>query len=312
MKRVRVTVPASSANLGPGFDCIGLALSLYHTLTVTERPGPGHSLDIHVTGEGADLIAKTEKNAVYRAMLSVSEASGVEWGHLEMESHSEIPMSSGLGSSAAAVLAGLAAGSLLTGRALDHQDLLRAGLSIEGHSDNVVPSLLGGFAVACAGADGSLDFIKLDVPAGVEAVVAVPDFRLSTADSRRVLPEMVAFDDAVRNHARVALLTAAMASGKLDFLRTAMADCLHQPYRIELVPGFDDVRDAALEAGAIGAALSGAGPAVIALVRAGEDRPGPAMQEAWRSHGITSRVITPSVDRDGLRWSLDDQQEELG
>ena len=303
MKRVRVTVPASSANLGPGFDCLGLALSLYHSLTVTERPGSG--LEIQVTGESADLISKTEDNAVYQAMLEVFEASGYERGHLTLESHSEIPMSSGLGSSAAATLAGLAAGKLLTGQALDHHDLLSVGVSIEGHSDNMVPSLLGGFSVACAGEGGSVDCIRLDVPMGVEASVAVPDFPLSTIESRRVLPKTVPFDDAVHNHAKVALLTAAIATGGLEFLRRAMEDRLHQPHRARLIVGFEEVCAAARDGGAVGVALSGAGPAIIALVESGDEAPGLAMHAAWREFEIESRILTLRADQKGLQVDPD-------
>ncbi len=303
MKRVRVRVPASSANLGPGFDCLGLALSLYHSLTVIERDGEG--IEIFVAGEGADDLPRDEENAVYRAMDSFFQDSGYRPGRLSIESESEIPVGRGLGSSAAAVLSGLAAAALLSGREVDARGLMALAAGLEGHVDNVAASLLGGFCVvgplSTGSGSGLGEFIRMEAPDGLAAAVAVPDFTVDTRRARAVLPATVTFGDAVANQGRVAMLTAAMASGRLDLLAASMEDCMHEPHRAALVPGLDRVCRAAVEAGAYGAVLSGSGPSVLALVRPGDDAPGSAMKEAWRQEGVSSRALLLDIDRVGLR-----------
>jgi homoserine kinase len=306
VKQVRIRVPASSANLGPGFDSLGLALTLYHSLTVTERDGEG--IEIHLAGEGAHDLPRDEENAVYRAMDGFFRDSRYRPGHLKIESESEIPVARGLGSSAAAVLSGLAAAALLAGREVEEPAMMALAAGVEGHVDNVAASLLGGFCVvgpSMRSGGGSVtelgQYIRMEAPEGLAAAVAVPDFTVDTRRAREVLPATVAFGDAVANQARVAMLTAAMASGRLDLLAAAMQDCLHESHRAALVPGLDRVRRAAMEAGAYGAVLSGSGPSVLALVRSGDDAPGRAMQEAWQQEGVSSRALLLGVDRVGLR-----------
>ena len=299
MKRVRVRVPASSANLGPGFDCLGLALSLYHSLTVIERDGEG--VEIFVAGEGADDLPRDEENAVYRAMDSFFQDSGYRPGRLSIESESEIPVGRGLGSSAAAVLSGLAAAALLSGREVDARVLMALAAGLEGHVDNIAASLLGGFCVVGPLSTGLGEFIRMEAPDGLAAAVAVPHFTVDTRQARAVLPATVTFGDAVANQGRVAMLTAAMASGRLDLLAASMEDCMHESHRAALVPGLDRVCRAAVEAGAYGAVLSGSGPSVLALVRPGDNAPGSAMKEAWRQEGVSSRALLLDIDRVGLR-----------
>ncbi len=303
MKRVRVRVPASSANLGPGFDCLGLALTLYHSLTVIERDGEG--VEIFVAGEGADDLPRNEENAVYRAMDSFFQDSGYRPGRLSIESESEIPVGRGLGSSAAAVLSGLAAAALLSGREVDARGMMALAAGLEGHVDNVAASLLGGFCVvgplSTGLGTGLGEFIRMEAPDALAAAVAVPDFTVDTRQARAALPATVTFGDAVANQGRVAMLTAAMASGRLDLLAASMEDCMHESHRAALVPGLDRVCRAAVEAGAYGAVLSGSGPSVLALVRPGDDAPGSAMKEAWRQEGVSSRALLLDIDRVGLR-----------
>jgi len=297
VKTVRVRAPASTANLGPGFDCAGMALSLYHELTVRESEGYG--VEVRTSGEGADSVPQTEANPVYRAMEEVFEVLGYRPGHLVVESHSDIPMARGLGSSAAATLAGFAAGALLAESTVNRDQLLQMGRGSEGHADNVAPCLFGGYTLAVRAATG-IRCLRIDVPPDIEAIVAIPDFALPTARARQVLPASVPLRDAVDNLSRVGLLTAAMALQKPELLREAMVDLLHEPYRAELIPGFAEVRAAALDAGALGAALSGAGPSVLSLVRSGCRAPGQAMQEAWRRRGVDARVLELEVDAVGL------------
>ena len=294
---VRVTVPASTANLGPGFDCIGLALALHHTLIVRELPGSG--VEISLIGEGAESLPCNETNPVLVAMSSVFEETGYRPGLLRVESDNRIPLARGLGSSAAATLAGLAAATALAGAEVERGKLLAQASVREGHADNVCASLFGGFCVTVHAA-GAPDFVRLQGPPGLAAGVVIPDFELETNQSRAALPASVAFDDAVANQARVALLVASLASGKVELLAGAMHDKLHQPYRLGFVPGMQSVCDAALEAGALGAAMGGSGPSILALVRAGDEAPGRAMQKAWKNCGIESRILQLPVDDAGL------------
>ena len=290
-RSVRVTVPASSANLGPGFDCLGLALGLHHTVTVSEFQGVSGECEFALSGEGADSIPRDERNSMYAAIKSHFAEIGYAPGKLRIVSDNQIPLARGLGSSAAATLAALAAAMSLGSNCLDRGRLLADAATAEGHADNVCASLYGGFCVSTRGANGEIDFVRLSVPEGLQAALAVPDFELETAPSREALPHRVPFADAVVNQGRVALLTAAMASGRVEVLATAMRDLLHQPYRAHLVPGMIEVCEAAMKAGALGAALSGVGPAIVAIVRNGDEEPGRAMTEAWATLRITSRVL---------------------
>ena len=307
-KTVYIVAPASTANLGPGFDCLGLALDLHHRLKVVDEEGQG--VVIRAEGEGADVVPLDESNVVYQAIARVFAEAGYQPGRLRLESRNDIPLACGLGSSAAALSAGLAAGQLLSGEQLDREQLIEMGSGAEGHPDNIVPCVLGGFTVAVAG-DGGVDYARLEPPERLQVVLVVPDFPLLTLKARSVLPREVPFQDAVVNLGRVGLLTAAMASGETRLLRTAMEDVLHQPYRMELVPGLEEVRQAALEAGALGAALSGAGPTMMALVEEDGEGVGRAMQAAWEVKGIISRRMVLRVDRDGLQGEVSCGEQEL-
>ena len=298
MKRVRVRVPASSANLGSGFDCLGLALSLYHTLTVEEHAGSG--LEIRVRGQGEDDIPVDESNATYQALAAAFEAVGYRPGRLAIDSVNEIPLSSGLGSSAAAALAGMAAAMMLAEGALERNHLMHLAVDLEGHADNVAAALYGECTVVCRTEEG-FEHVCLEVPSSIAATIALPDFAVPTDESRQGLPDVVPFADAVHNLSHAALLVAALATHRLELVESAMRDRLHQPHRSLAVPGLDEVLSAATEAGALGAALSGSGPSVLALVRQGDDAPGAAMQAAWGTRGVRARVFDLSIDRAGLR-----------
>lgn len=302
MITVKIAAPASSANLGPGFDCLGMGLQLYHRLTVSTNDGD--AVEIQAFGEGADEVPRDATNHVYRAMRRSFEVVGYRPAGLLIESRNEIPISAGLGSSAAACLVGLVAGMLLSGQEVDLERLVRFGTVEEGHADNIVPSLFGGFTVISAGAE-HIDHVRLEPPDGLRAVIAIPNFTLSTKKARMVLPEHVPFKDAAANQGRVGLLTAALASGRIELLRRAMEDCLHQPYRAELVPGMAPVMEAAVAAGALGAALSGAGPAIIGLVLScDDDAVAKAMVEAWADLGVVARTLILAVDRTGLTYEF--------
>jgi homoserine kinase len=293
---IRVIVPATSANLGPGFDTLGLALGIYNELEVglSDRP----HLTVH--GEGKGLLPEDEGNLVYRAARAVADAVGAGVA-FHLRCWNRIPLSRGLGSSAAAIVGGLVGANEMLGRPLDRAQLASLAARLEGHPDNVVPALVGGITAAVV-EDGTAHWVRLpaqDLPA---AVVAIPDFEIPTALARKRLPDRVPREDAVFNVGRTALLVGALAAGRWDLLEVAMEDRLHQPYRKPLVPGFEDVRAAAREAGALGVVLSGAGPSLLAFApwpRACQV--GEAMQAAFAAHGVRARTLVAPVDTEGTR-----------
>lgn len=291
---IRIRIPATTANLGPGFDTLGAALQLYNEVHVTTGP----ARDIEITGEGAGQLPTGKSNIVWQAMAMIL---GKQWpfGSLRIRLINRIPLSSGLGSSAAARLGGLLAAYAVTGKKYAPADVLAIGVRLEGHPDNIVPALAGG---VCAAVDGSaISYVRLAPPA-LKAVVCHPAFELPTEKARGVLPRQVPIADAVYNISRTALFIAALAARRYDCLGAAMDDRLHQPYRKKLIPGMDAVCTAARAAGAYGAVISGAGPSLIALAEpACAPAVGAAMQRAWRKMSIASRVFILDFDTHGAR-----------
>jgi len=298
---VRVRVPATSANLGSGFDTLGLALGLYNEVEV-EAAGAG--LEMVVEGEGAaELQAQGRENLVVRAMEAAFAAVGRRPAGLRARFVNRIPLGRGLGSSSAAAVAGIAAGARLVGERLPPEAVLRLALPFEGHPDNIAPCVLGGFTVA-ATAGGRVHCLRVPLARPLRAVAVIPDVRLATADARRALPAQVPLADAVFNVNRAALLVAALGQGRFDLLREAVADRLHQPYRAPLLPGMLEVLEAGYAAGALACFLSGAGSTVLALADGREEAIGAAMQSRWRDGFRTqTRVRTLDVDQDGLRYA---------
>lgn len=293
--RVAVRVPATTANLGPGFDALGLALQLYNRLEVERIPA---GLEIRARGEGAERLPADATNLTYRAFCRVFECHGQPAPPVRMVGEIQVPLSRGLGSSAAAVVGGLIAGNALAGSPLSTEALLRLATELEGHPDNVAPALMGGFTVACLSESG-IAWTRLPPPAGLQAVLAIPEREVPTAQARAVLPEVVPRRDAVLNVGRTALLVAAIATGELALLPAAMRDCLHEPYRAPLIPGMQEALAAAREAGALGAALSGAGSTLLALATEQFEAIGAAMRAALARHGLESRVLTLAPDTEG-------------
>ncbi|MBM3500418.1 MAG: homoserine kinase [Armatimonadetes bacterium] len=285
---MRVVVPATAANLGPGFDSLGLALALFNTVQVA-AVGPDSCPDaVHtVEGEGAPTLPRGPDNLVRRSMAAVAARAGVELPAVAVRQVNAIPLARGLGSSSAAIVGGCVAANEVLGRPLSQDDLLAIAVEIEGHPDNVAPALLGGLTVCYAAGEGArcLRLEPLDPP---RAVVAVPDYEVETEKARQALPPSVPRRDAVLNVGRAAALVGAFATGRYDLLRAAMDDRLHQPYRAHLVPGMDEAIAAALDAGALGACLSGSGPTVLAFAAAQEDAIAEAMKQALAALGVTA------------------------
>ena len=296
--RVRVRVPATSANLGPGFDALGLALALYNEVTLEEAD----RVSVAVAGEGSGRLDEGAKNVVARGIALAFEVAGRAFRGARVHCVNRIPLSRGLGSSAAAWVGGLVAANALMGEPLDREALLAAATRAEGHPDNVAAAILGGLTVSCA--DGpQVTAVSLPVPREIEWVVLVPETESSTREARALLPESVPRADAIFNVQRVSLLLAALGTGRADLLAQAMQDRLHQPYRLRLFPWMDAVAAAGREAGALGCVLSGAGPSMIAAVRprAGESVVR-AMERALRGAGIGGRALHLPVDATGATW----------
>jgi len=289
---VRVQVPATTANLGPGFDCLGMALKFYNTVEMV-RTTSGLSIEIH--GEGAQEIARDESNIVYRAAMHLFKEVGFVPGGLRIRLINHIPVARGLGSSASAIVGGLISANLLTGGRLTQKELISMAAALEGHPDNVAPALLGGIVVSSP-VEGEIKYVRIDPPAGLKAAVAIPDFKLSTRQARDVLPAQVSMPDAVFNIGRVALLVAALCRGDLNLLGGVMEDRLHQPYRAPLVPGMKKVLAAARLAGARGVCLSGAGPTLIAFADRNLELIARAMKDTFIQNGVPARamVLEPS------------------
>jgi homoserine kinase len=296
--RVRVRVPATSANLGPGFDALGLALALHNEVIGEEAD----EVAVAVEGEGAARLDAGAKNVVARGVALGFEVAGRPFRGARLRCVNRIPLSRGLGSSAAAWVGGLLAANALLGEPIDRDGLLAAATRAEGHPDNVAAALLGGLTVSCA--DGPrVTAVSLPLPAGIDWVVLVPETQSSTHEARAVLPDVVPRADAVFNVQRVSLLLAALGAGRADLLDLAMQDRLHQPYRRRLFPWMEEVAAAGRRAGALGCVLSGAGPCLLAAVPArGGQVVAAAMAEALLAAGIAGQALHLPVDPRGATW----------
>ena len=295
--KVHVRVPASSANLGPGFDSLGLALALHNEVTVEEADG----VRVAVEGEGAGRLAANERNVVARGVSAAYDAAGRRFPGCALTCVNRVPLSRGLGSSAAAWVGGLVAGNALLGSPLDRSTVLTLAARAEGHPDNVAAALLGGLTVSCGTPEGARA-VSLPVPDNLRWIALVPDITSATAEARAVLPPSVPRAHAVFNVQRVALLLAALQAGRSDVLGVALDDRLHQPHRRRLFPWMPDVVAAACRAGALGCVLSGAGPSMLAVATGDEqatDKVARAMEEALRAARITGSARVLDVDSGG-------------
>ena len=302
LQRVKVKVPASTSNIGPGFDCLGMALRLYNELVVEKHSEDGPP-EVEIQGEGAESLPKDKTNLMARACDTV--IAGRFSNRLVFKAHNRIPLARGLGSSAAAIVAGLfAANRLLDPSPLTDEQLFEYAVVMEGHPDNVAPAVKGGVMISIK-EHKAVRSLALKPHKDLTAVVCIPEFQLETAKARAVLPDTVLREATVENVSRAMLLASAIERGRWEDLAAAMGDRLHQPYRAELIPGFKDVLKAALSAGTCGAALSGSGPTVLALCRKGPQAQaiGEAMVKAFAGHGIKSRAEVLAVEPRGVRVS---------
>ena len=300
---IRVRIPATTANLGPGFDCMGLALDLWNSF---EMRLVGDDIRVSVDGEGAGVLATDATNLIATTFKSELERfrSDIPKGVL-FSVHNAVPCASGLGSSSTATLAGImfaqAYARHLAGQdpaEFDRAETLQRAVDVEGHGDNVAPALLGGFVIVVPDKDAGV--LTQKVPHNkMTVVVCVPDFQYLTADARKALPDSYSKSDAIFNIGRAMLVAEAFRAGNDDLLRKAMSDRIHEPFRLKDIPGAADVKTAALECGALCVCLSGAGPGVVAFTREGFDRIGRSMKDAYQAAGLNSRYWILDTSEDG-------------
>lgn len=293
----RIRLPGSTSNLGPGYDALGMALSIYNAVAVRTRTRPGAAFTI--CGEGRDALPTNGENLFYRAARVAAQRAGNALPGMDIRMQNDIPLARGLGSSSTAIVGGIVAANRLLGDPFSRREMLDIATAIEGHPDNVSPCLLGGLTASVMDGD-RVACVRAVPPADLRAVVAIPEFELNTRDARDALPRTIAHRDAVFSASRACLTTAALIAGEFDLLAIGMRDRLHQPHRAKLIPGFDQILAAAVNAGAWGAALSGAGPTLIALTSQNADAIGRAMTGIWASKNIPSRYRILKIDPLGV------------
>ncbi|MCC3584724.1 homoserine kinase [Microcoleus sp. PH2017_30_WIL_O_A] len=336
---VTVTVPATTANLGPGFDCIGAALSLYNSFQFSLLEPPAtEKLQITVTGAEAAKVKTDDSNLAYQAFVKLYEYLRQSPPPVAIHIDMQVPLARGLGSSATAIVGGLVGANELAGKPLSQVEVMQLAIELEGHPDNVVPALLGGCRLAASntppqpplskgglreqlplseaglrespplskGGQGGGFWQICDIPwhPDLVPVVAIPDFELSTAEARQVLPTNYSRADAIFNAAHLGLLVRALATGDRDWLRCALQDKIHQPYRRSLIQGYEAVQEAAMNAGACGMVISGAGPTLLALTDVTNvDAVVREMAAAWMEFGVKADVRAIAIDSQGSQIS---------
>ena len=297
-----VRLPASTSNIGPGFDCFGLALKLYLTVRATAVPGASEPCCVTTTGaKENEALPRNSVNLIYRAMAFAARREAFSLPPVDLVVHNEIPLASGVGSSAAAIVAGIKLAGLITGHELSDQVIQNYATEFEGHPDNVAPVLYGGFSASCVRSDGTVVSARFEWPTQIRMVVISPHSQLSTHVARAALPRTVSRQDAVYNLQRTALFTSALAQQRYDLLWEATRDRLHQSQRESLVPGSAEALALPPMRGLLGIALSGAGPSIVALADDNEEEIGVRVTNCFRAHGIESTVRVVEADNDGCR-----------
>ncbi|NJP12659.1 MAG: homoserine kinase [Leptolyngbyaceae cyanobacterium RU_5_1] len=294
-----ITVPATTANIGPGFDCLGAALTLYNIFTFSLAEPDQDALVITAIGAESDRVQTDSSNLVYQAFTRLYQELGQAVPPVNINIELDVPLARGLGSSATAIVGGLLGANALAGFPLTREAVLQLAIAIEGHPDNVVPALMGGCRLAASGTSG---WEICDIPwhPSITPIVAIPDFELSTAAARQVLPASYSRADAIFNTAHLGLLLRGLETGTADWVHAALHDRIHQPYRQKLIPGYDAVHAAALESGAHGLVISGAGPTLLALSdTTGAEIVRGAIATTWANQGITATVKVLHIDHQG-------------
>jgi len=300
---IKIRVPATIANLGPGFDCLGLALKLYLNLEIEETE---EGLVIEYQGEGAEKFSlkKKEETLIWKSINLVLKKThkDIHKKGLKIKVLNKIPITRGLGSSASAIIGGIVGAARLYGIDLTNQEMLGLALSLEGHMDNIVPALIGGLTLAYKTGQGEIKWARIKTPLDLRIVLAVPEFTLNTKEMRKVLPQKVTLSQAIFNLSRSALLVNALQNSDWEVLVEAMEDKLHQPYRTPFIPGIEDMFSQIKKIGLAGVALSGSGPSIVSLIKKGrEETISTIMKGAFLKAGINCRILVLEADLEGTK-----------
>lgn len=295
-------VPGSTSNLGAGFDCFGLALEIYLTVKVVANDGPDHCVITIEPGSESANIPATPDNLIYQTALATARSFGKELPTIALKINNDIPLGRGLGSSAAAIVAGVAIGARLCGIELSPTELVDRAAIIEGHADNVAASVLGNRVICFQNQASRFRALKLPWPDHIRVIIVSPETELATKQARAVLPDSYSRADAVFDLQRTALFTAALDHSHDELLWDAMQDRLHQPYRENLIPGLAAALATPRQGGLLGLALSGAGPSVVALADSHFDEIGGSIAKPFHDEGIGATVRILDVARTGVQF----------
>jgi len=308
--KVSVKVPATTANFGSGFDCLGMALPIYNVISIEETVLPGTGVEINVISETDDdddfaieHIPKDENNIIYKAVELLYNSIGQTPSELRINIKSQIPIAKGLGSSASIIVGGLLAANELLGKPADEAALLSIATEVEGHPDNVTPAIIGGLVLTSLEDDGSIVYRKLPWPEEWHLTLCIPDYELATDISRSVLPKEVPMKDATFNTRRTAMFVEAVHTKDAELMKLALQDKLHQPYRTKLVPGLQDIMDNLKhEENVIGCVLSGAGPAMLIVSQRNNlDRIKSIVSDTWADFNVKSDIRTLKPEDKGAQ-----------
>lgn len=296
---ITVRVPATTANLGAGFDCLGAALTLYNEFQFSQIDS---GLKITATGAEADRVALDSSNMVYQTVVKFFDRVQQSVPAIAIGIKMDVPLARGLGSSATAIVGGLVGANAIAGSPMSQSEIAAFATEIEGHPDNVVPALIGGCRLAASGIDRAWEICDIPWDASIVPIVAIPNFELSTAEARGVLPTDYSRADAIFNTAHLGLFVRGVETGNADWLKAALQDRIHQPYREKLIKGYDAVREAAIAAGAYGVVISGAGSTVLALAHQQcSEVVRLAMEKAWTELGVGVDAKCLAIDTQGTR-----------
>jgi len=304
--KVTARVPATTANLGPGFDSFGLALPIYNEITIEETVMPGTGIEISIIAENQDdfdimMIPTDKSNIVYKAIELLYNSIGQTPSELKITIKSEIPIAKGLGSSAAVIVGGLIAANELLGRPADEAALLSIATEVEGHPDNVTPAIVGGVVIASQEEDGSVVYRKLNWPQDWHIMVCVPNYELATDIARSVIPKEIPLKDAIFNLKRSAMFVQAVSTADEELMKLALTDKLHQPYRMKLVPGLNEIiTNLKHEEDVLGCVLSGAGPTVLVITKGNsQEKIKDIVRETWLNMDVKSDIQILEIENTG-------------
>ena len=308
--KISVKVPATTANIGPGFDCMGMALPIYNTITIEETVLPGTGIEINAINNDStadnlmfEHIPMDETSIIYKAVELLYNSIGQTPSELKITVQSQIPIARGLGSSASVIVGGLLAANELLGHPADEVALLSIATEVEGHPDNVTPAIVGGLCITSQEDDGTILYRKLNWPEEWNITVCIPDYELSTDISRSVLPKEVPMGDAVFNAKRLAMFVEAVNTKDAELMKIALQDKLHQPYRMKLVPGLDKIiENLKHEENVLGCVLSGAGPAILVNSQKNDlDKIKSIVKETWEDMNVKVNIMTLPVEPQGAQ-----------